>query len=281
MRTEIQAAIDLIRSNSPDAVPRSISLLQNAVYEFSMRFCGRREDAEDTSQEVLLRAVALLPHFTNAQALMLWLYKVAKSRCLNSRRRSKFAPARMLSLEEMLPGGEDPEAFYRSSTTPEALLMEAENMERVMGAVRKLPPRNRIVLVLHDMEGLQSTEIADILQLDERAVRVRLHRARLFVRAELAIAAKNGLSPAPNIAAPEQDRGCEELIDALSDYPDRAAARSICRQLEHHLAHCRPCQALGELLETASCPTCLPAKSRVRTRSRQQGKLSNRSRQEH
>jgi RNA polymerase sigma-70 factor (ECF subfamily) len=272
MRAEIQSAIDLLHSDSSDAVTRSLSILQRAIYDLSMRFCRRREDAEDTSQEVLLRIAALLPHFTKPEALALWLYKVARSRCLNSRRRSKFAPAQVLSLEETVPGPKELDGFDHKSITPESLLLEAEKVEGVLEAVRRLPARQRIVLVLHDMEGLQSTEIADILQLDERAVRVRLHRARLFVRNELAVSASR--LPSRPISISSRDRGCEELIQALSEYPDPAAARSICRQLENHIMHCRPCQTLLEHLETGKCPTCPPSKATAQNTSGRSVKFS-------
>jgi RNA polymerase sigma-70 factor, ECF subfamily len=87
-----------------------------------MRVCGQREDAEDTMQEVLLKSVPHLPKFDSPKALVVWLYKVAKNRCLMSRRRSKFAPKQDLSLEELMPdqkelkqmgsdGSINPEAF--------------------------------------------------------------------------------------------------------------------------------------------------------------------------
>ena len=51
-----------------------------------MRACGQRQDAEDTMQEVLLKSIRHLPKFDSPKALVVWLYKVAKSRCLMSRR---------------------------------------------------------------------------------------------------------------------------------------------------------------------------------------------------
>jgi RNA polymerase sigma-70 factor (ECF subfamily) len=58
-------------------------------------------------QEVLVKALPYLPKFDNPSALAKWLYTVAKNRCLMSRRKSKFAPKRELSLEELMPGGEE------------------------------------------------------------------------------------------------------------------------------------------------------------------------------
>lgn len=55
-------------------------------------------------QEVLVKSLPYLPRFDNPRALLVWLYRVAKNRCLMNRRRSKFAPKQDLSLDELMPG---------------------------------------------------------------------------------------------------------------------------------------------------------------------------------
>ncbi|HEX9136815.1 MAG TPA: sigma factor, partial [Nitrospirota bacterium] len=91
MRSEIEQAVLLLQRGDDQAMDQALALLQNTVFSFSMRVCGQREDAEDTMQEVLVKSVPYLPKFANPKALVVWLYKVAKNRCLMSRRRSKFA----------------------------------------------------------------------------------------------------------------------------------------------------------------------------------------------
>src|SRR5213596_579009 len=103
MRAEIEEAVQLLQRGDDASVEHALALLQNTVFSFSMRVCGQRQDAEDTTQEVLLKSIPQLPNFTNPKALVVWLYKVARSRCLMSRRRSKFAPEPDLSLEELMP----------------------------------------------------------------------------------------------------------------------------------------------------------------------------------
>ena len=98
MRADVEKAIDLLRDGDDAAVEQALALLQSTVFSFSMRVCGKREDAEDTMQEVLLKSIPQLPKFDSPKALVVWLYKVAKSRCLMSRRKSKFAPEHALSL---------------------------------------------------------------------------------------------------------------------------------------------------------------------------------------
>ena len=92
MRTEIIDAVETLRENRADSVEQALVQLQGVILSFSMKVCGNREDAEDTMQETLLQAASQLPHFDRSEALALWLYKVARTRCLMSRRKSKFAP---------------------------------------------------------------------------------------------------------------------------------------------------------------------------------------------
>jgi len=99
MNARVEQALESLRSGKPGDVERALATLQETVYGFGMKVCGVREDAEDTAQETLLRLARQLKEFPDARALAVWLYKVAKSQCLMSRRMSKFAPAQMLSLD--------------------------------------------------------------------------------------------------------------------------------------------------------------------------------------
>src|SRR5438105_5002190 len=186
MRSEIEQAVLLLQRGDDEALEQALVLLQNTVFSFSMRVCGQREDAEDTMQEVLSRSVPYLSKFDSPKALLVWLYKVAKNRCLMSRRVSKFAPKEQLSLDELMPDRKELEQLStNSSINPEMFAIRSEAAARLRDAIQKLPAQYRIVLVLRDMEGLTDDEVAEITGLRSGTIRVRLHRARLFVRKEL------------------------------------------------------------------------------------------------
>ena len=185
MRSEIERAVLLLQRGDDQSLEQALALLQNTVFSFSMKVCGQREDAEDTMQEVLVKSVPYLPKFESPKALVVWLYKVAKNRCLMSRRRSKFAPKQDLSLEELMPDRKELERLAADGINPEMFAIRSEQAARLREAIQKLPPPYRIVLVLRDMEGLTDEEVAEITGLRPGTVRVRLHRARLFVRKEL------------------------------------------------------------------------------------------------
>src|SRR6516165_2455529 len=187
MRKEIEQAVALLEKQDPKALEHALELLQDTVFSFSMKVCGQREDAEDTMQEVLVKSLPYLPKFESPRALLVWLYKVAKNRCLMSRRRSKFAPKQDLSLDQLMPNKLELELLSKEGpTTPESQAIRNQQARRLREAVQKLPPQYRIILVLRDMEGLTEEEVAEITGLRSGTVRVRLHRARLFVRKELA-----------------------------------------------------------------------------------------------
>jgi RNA polymerase sigma-70 factor, ECF subfamily len=186
MRKEIEQAVALLDKGDPMAIEQALELLQGTVFSFSMKVCGQREDAEDTMQEVLVKALPNLSRFGSPRALLVWLYKVAKNRCLMSRRKSKFAPKQELSLHELMP---DRDELARLSgegpVNPELLAIRNQQAKRLREVIQDLPPQYRIVLVLRDMEGLTDEEVGDITALRPGTVRVRLHRARLFVRQKL------------------------------------------------------------------------------------------------
>jgi len=257
VRPEIEQAVQLIQRKDPKSLEEALALLQNTGFSFSMNVCGQRQDAEDTMQEVLLKSVPNLPKFDSPRALMVWLYKVAKTRCLMSRRRSKFAPKEALSLEELMPDRRELETLSGGADrTPETALMRRENANRLRQAVRKLPPEYRIILVLHDMEELSDSDIAEITGLRTGTIRVRLHRARLFVRKELAkrdIQSVQRPARKHPAAVPVQprERRCKEMFAELSSYLDDELDDSLCEELEKHMDGCEPCKAFLTSLETS------------------------------
>jgi RNA polymerase sigma-70 factor (ECF subfamily) len=259
VRPEIEQVVQLIQRKDPKSLEEALALLQSTVFSFSMKVCGQRQDAEDTMQEVLLKSVPNLPKFDNPKALMVWLYKVAKNRCLMSRRKSKFAPKQDLSLEDLMPDRQELQKLSGSPDgTPETSLLRRESAKRLREAVQKLPPDYRLVLVLHDMEELSDEDVAEITGLRLGTIRVRLHRARLFVRKQLAKldqhrGQRRTAKPAGEIqpsALPRQ-RHCKEMFAELSNYLDDELDDSLCEELEKHMEGCEPCKAfLSSLKES-------------------------------
>ena len=188
MNSQVEQALANLKSGNPEDVERALETLQEVVYGFGMKVCGVREDAEDTAQETLIRLARQLKEFPDARALAVWLYKVAKTQCLMSRRKSKFAPAQMLSLDALMPkesAGAAP-AVKSWEITPEEIVLNKELRSKLEDAVLALPKPYRLVLILRDMEQLDTREVAEVMGISEETTKMRLHRARVFLRNALA-----------------------------------------------------------------------------------------------
>jgi RNA polymerase sigma-70 factor, ECF subfamily len=157
------------------------------VYRYAHRLCGEAESAKDLVQETFLSAYRGLKDFRGEARISTWLYTIASRACLRMRRKRKGAPERELSLDEFVPtsDGELRLQIPMEGFTPEQALENKELRQALEQAINKLPKKYRMALVLRDMEGLSAAEAAAIMGLTERAVKSRLHRARLFVRREL------------------------------------------------------------------------------------------------
>lgn len=180
------------RTTSPRKAPPSLGFdefyRQNVdrIYRFAQRMCGP-EDTHDLVQETFLNAYRGLGQFRGESKPSTWLYRIAIRVCLAMRRRKRSGGDRELSLEELIPteDGDLQLQIPADGLSPQETVENRELRRALNQAVRALPQKYRLVLVLRDMEGLSAKEVAAIMGLNERAVKSRLHRARLFVRREL------------------------------------------------------------------------------------------------
>lgn len=157
------------------------------MYRFATRLCGESEAAKDLVQETFLNAYRGYKAFRGDAQVSTWLYTIASRACMRMRRKRKGEPDHELSLEEFIPtqDGEFRLQIPVEGLSPEEALQNKELRQALDQAISKLPKKYRMVLILRDMEGLSAKEVGSIVGLNERAVKSRLHRARLFVRREL------------------------------------------------------------------------------------------------
>lgn len=166
----------------PDA-DRLVAEYQGRIYSFASRMCRSAEDARDVLQETFLAAVRALPAFRGDAKVSTWLFRIAANACRKMRRRGKHEPARLLSLDDVMPApGAWPLEIADAAEGPEAVALRHEVQRALDASIADLPPAYRAVLILRDLEGLSTEEVAEILGLSVPNVKSRLHRARLFVR---------------------------------------------------------------------------------------------------
>lgn len=178
---------DLIRDIQEGDLTRFTDLVQRygrPLYNFGMKMCGKADTAEDLVQETFLNVFRYLKDFRRETKFKNWLYRVAASVCIKNKRKSKFAPEQELSLEEFLPADEAAVETQVPAwaAAPIDQVLNEELKQRLESSILELPEKYRMVFVLRDIEGFSTEESAQILGLTPSNVKVRLHRARLFLK---------------------------------------------------------------------------------------------------
>jgi len=187
--TEVQLARDLM-AGQPEAFDRFVEHFRAKIFQYSWLMCGHREDAEEVSQETLLKVFENFGQLRQPERVRSWVLRIAKNFCLMKRRRSQFAPNRELSLDDYMPaldrdGGHVKLQIADWSSLPEDGMLRAELRHVLDEAIAALPDTYRSVVLLRDVEELSTEETAHVLDLRVDVVKTRLHRARLTIRQEL------------------------------------------------------------------------------------------------
>lgn len=249
-RAEERRLVQAARHGDRRALSRLLTLLAKPVYRFGRGFCGDPDDAEDVTQTVLMALTRTLQSFRGDSSLTTWAYTVARHACARHRRRRVGAPARLHSLEEgSLEQG--PLAVQDPAQDPHLALERLELSEALQRAITTLPPAQREVLVLRDVEGLSAREVGEVLRLRERAVKSRLHRARVTLREMLAPWAAGLVPPG---ASPQQGapaRRCPNTARLISRHLEGELSAEACDELQRHVATCPACGAACETLRLA------------------------------
>lgn len=186
---EVELAEELLNGNVA-VFDEFVNVFQSKLFQYSLMMCGHREDAEEVAQDTLLKVFENFDQLQEAHNVRAWVFRIARNACLMKRRRSVFAPKTELSLEDYLPRTEDDGSGVRMqiadwSKVPESLMLQTQLKEILAAAIQELPEIYRAVLLLRDVEELNTEETAEILDVTSDVVKTRLHRARLAVRKKL------------------------------------------------------------------------------------------------
>jgi RNA polymerase sigma-70 factor (ECF subfamily) len=179
--------IQSINSGRVDKFHDLVKRYEQKLYNFSLRMCRDHHDAEDMVQETFLNVFRYLKGFRYETKFKNWLYKIAASTCIKKRRKSKFAPERELSLDEFRPSeeAEPPDPVPQWALMPLDKLLNEELAGAINRGILSIPKKYRMAIVLRDIEGFSTAETAQILNISPANVKVRLHRARLYLREQL------------------------------------------------------------------------------------------------
>jgi len=173
-----------LRAGDGRAYERLVSEFGGRMLAVARRILRSEEDARDALQEAYLQAFRALPRFEGQARISTWLHRIVVNAALMKIRSKKARPEE--SIEPLLPtfrdDGHATVAFCGWDETADQLLERRETREMLRAAIDRLPESYRTVLMLRDIEELDTQEVAELLGVTANAVKIRLHRARQALR---------------------------------------------------------------------------------------------------
>ncbi len=194
-RTEDRLLIARLQARDETAVHELAERYGSRIYQLALRQMKNREDAEEVTQDVLMKVYRKIGAFRGDSALSSWIYRITFNTAMSRLRTAKLA--RAAQQHERNRDGEDEQRTPREptdwSSMPDEELLRAQLRRAVVAAIQELPEIYRVPVVLRDIEGLSTEEASSRLHVKDQTLKSRLHRGRLMLRERLQ-AFTNGLS---------------------------------------------------------------------------------------
>lgn len=195
-----QALVDALRAGDEEAFRRIVREWHAPLVRVAQIFVPSRATAEEVAQETWVRVLGALERFEGRSSLRTWVFRIlvntAKTRAQRDGRVIPFSslqepgriPEAAVDADRFRPEDDERYPGHWSSPPgdlPEERLLAAETRDVIGKAIDALPPNQRAVVSLRDVEGWSSEEVRNALDISEVNQRVLLHRARARVRAAL------------------------------------------------------------------------------------------------
>jgi RNA polymerase sigma-70 factor (ECF subfamily) len=167
--------LSLAKTGDLDAFEQLVAFHERRVFALALRLTGSVEDAKDATQETFIRLHRKIGQIDSGRGVGAWLYTVTVNACRDigrERRRSRLIP--MVNWSSLVPA--------TLEGNPESLYSDQERERHLRAVLGRLPERERAALLLREMEGLSTLEVARILGSSEATVRSQVCSARLKLR---------------------------------------------------------------------------------------------------
>lgn len=184
------ALIEKVKAGDHGAFETIFRRYITRVHRQAYRLIGNEAEAEEVVQDVFLVIYEKVGTFRGDSAFSTWLYRLTLNVALTKLRRRK--TGKEISIDDYLPRFQE-DGHHRVrpvvdwSREFDERLQREESQRLIQQALDQLPPKDKAVIVLSDLEGVSNREISEALGLSIPAVKARLHRARLFLRGRLAV----------------------------------------------------------------------------------------------
>lgn len=175
--------ITQLQSGEKSAFSQLIEQYGDRVYNLALKILHNSQDAEDVVQETFATVFQKISSFQAQSGLFTWIYRIATNYSLLKIRKNKTEKLVSDELEKF----DKPITSQAGGNTDitDKKLLDAELVSELNQALDNIPEKYRVVFVLRDLENLSTAETASVLEITEANVKIRLRRARLFLREEL------------------------------------------------------------------------------------------------
>lgn len=162
--------VKLCQKGDTVAFERLFQMYRDRVYGVAYKMVNNQEDALDLTQEIFLKVYQKIDKFNFKSSFSTWLYRLAMNVCIDELRKRK--PDTEYSIDDSL------RQMSSDSDTPEEEAISNEREEILWKAINSLKEKERMIIILRDMEGLSYNEIAETLKCSLGRVKSRIHEAR-------------------------------------------------------------------------------------------------------
>jgi len=179
------ALVERARAGDQAAFEQLVRQYDRQIFRVAQHITQNREDAEDITQDVFLKAYGKLDQFQGNSKFSTWLVRIAVNESLMRLRKRKTSRTVSMDQDVQTEEGSIPRDFADWSPNPEQIYGQSELGDILRKTINGLPPGFRTVFTLRDIENLSTEETAEALGLSVPAVKSRLLRARLQLRERL------------------------------------------------------------------------------------------------
>lgn len=187
-RTEDRLLVARLQARDETAVHELAERFGPRIYQLALRQMKNREDAEEVTQDVLMKVYRKIGAFRGDSALSSWIYRITFNTAMSKLRSARLARAAQQS-ERTRDAEDDRQRTPREpsdwSSMPDEVLLRTQLRRAVVAAIAELPEIYRVPVVLRDIEGLTTEEASTRLKVKDQTLKSRLHRGRLMLRERL------------------------------------------------------------------------------------------------
>ena len=183
--------VQRLQSGDSSAMNELSALHASRIYQLAFRYMKNREDAEEITQDVLMKVYRKIAAFRGDAALSSWIHRITFNSAMSRLRTVRYSrPAEVREAD--MPSGDGGSTYRRQprevadwSSLADEAVMRTQLKQRLVAAMAELPSIYRAPVILRDIQGLSTEEASAVLRVKPQTLKSRLHRGRLVLREKL------------------------------------------------------------------------------------------------